>query len=72
MLPSQRARTRDRARQGPRRTVIVFRCPRCHAEYDKQPFFVGVAETLTDNWCKRPGCPKCSLLGYLDRVRGRE
>jgi len=70
MLPSQRAISRDRARHGARRTVIMFRCPRCRAEHDSQPYLAG--KTLRGERCRTPGCPKCSYLGYLDRVRVRD
>ena len=51
----------------------MYRCRRCRAKYKKQPsLWAWVAETPTDKWCKRPGCPKCLWLGYLDRVRVRE
>ena len=61
MLPSQRASSRDRARHGPRKTVIVYRCPRCRTQYACQPY-IG----------SRAGCPTCSWLGYLNRVRVRD
>lgn len=63
MLPSEHARIRDRNRHGPRRAAIVYRCWRCEAEYDAQPYLPGT---------RQPGCAKCSWLGYLNRVRVRD
>ena len=65
MLPSPRAKHQDRSRQGPRRTIIQFRCPRCTENYDEQPYLYGGRPL-------RPGCPKCSYLGHLELVRVRE
>jgi len=61
MLPSQRARSRDRSRHGPRRTVILWECPRCQARYDGKPLAGEIR-----------ACQKCWSIGYMRPVRVRD